>query len=148
VLAAQRDKDGYATVKIRGKRLRVARVVQLAFAGPPEVRHLDGDKSNDRPENLAWGSRVENEQDKRKGKEEKEEDTWERPPLPSLSARTARTGLISLSEAVSLRVVSGSLAAVRKASQREPLFPAHAGFRGAARLYDPAELVKWEQWRR
>jgi hypothetical protein len=79
VLAQQRDKDGYATVKLGRHRVRVAVAVQLAFAGPPEVRHLDDDRSNDRPENLAWGSRVENEQDKRKGKEEKERDIWERP---------------------------------------------------------------------
>ncbi len=65
VLAQQDDKDGYPTVMIRGRRVRVAVVVQLAFAGPPEVRHLDSDRSNSRPGNLAWGSRVENEQDKR-----------------------------------------------------------------------------------
>jgi hypothetical protein len=65
-LAKQLDRDGYATVKLGRKRVRVCVAVQLAFAGPPEVRHLDGDASNDRPENLAWGSRVENEQDKRK----------------------------------------------------------------------------------
>jgi NUMOD4 motif/HNH endonuclease len=67
VLAQQDDKDGYPTVKMtRGQRVRVAVAVQLAFAGPPEVRHLDGDRSNSRPGNLAWGSRVENEQDKRR----------------------------------------------------------------------------------
>jgi hypothetical protein len=65
VLGQQRDRDGYATVKLGGTRVRVAVVVQLAWAGPPEVRHLDDDRSNDRPGNLAWGSRVENEQDKR-----------------------------------------------------------------------------------
>jgi hypothetical protein len=65
VLAQQRDKDGYATVKVGGTRVRVAVLVQLAWAGPPEVRHLDDDRSNDRPGNLVWGSRVENEQDKK-----------------------------------------------------------------------------------
>ena len=82
VLAQQPDKDGYPTVKLGRKRMRVARVVQLAFAGPSEVRHLDGDRSNSKPDNLVWGSRVENEQDKRKGKVEKERDIWERPFPP------------------------------------------------------------------
>ena len=68
VLEPQRDKDGYPTVKLGRKRVRVNVAVQLAFAGPPEVRHLDGDHENNRPGNLAWGSRVENERDKRKGK--------------------------------------------------------------------------------
>lgn len=68
VLAQQLDKDGYPTVKLSRKRLRVARAVQLAFAGPAEVRHKDDDRSNSRPENLVWGSRVENEQDKRKSR--------------------------------------------------------------------------------
>jgi len=74
VLERQRDKDGYATVKLGGTRVRVAVVVQLAWAGPPEVRHLDDDRSNDRPGNLAWGSRVENEQDKRNTRRNKERD--------------------------------------------------------------------------
>lgn len=88
VLAQQPDKDGYPTVKLRGKRVRVARVVQLAFAGPAEVRHLDGDRSNSRPENLAWGSRVENEQDKRKGKEGDRWERWARPfPLETPETR-------------------------------------------------------------
>ena len=66
VLTQQRDKDGYATVKVGGKRRRVAILVQLAFAGPPEVRHMDDDRTNDRPENLRWGSRWENERDKKR----------------------------------------------------------------------------------
>jgi hypothetical protein len=74
VLELQRDRDGYATVKLGRKRVRVAVVVQLAFAGPPEVRHLDDDRSNDRPGNLAWGSRVENEQDKRNKEGDRKRD--------------------------------------------------------------------------
>src|SRR5215469_14491810 len=66
VLAQQPDKDGYPTVMLGRKRMRVARAVQLAFAGPAEVRHRDGDRSNSKPVNLVWGSRVENEEDKRK----------------------------------------------------------------------------------
>lgn len=44
------------------------RVIALAFHGNPEglpcVRHLDGDKQNNRPENLAFGTYQENEKDK------------------------------------------------------------------------------------
>ena len=65
VLARQADKDGYLTVKLGRARVRVNVAVQLAFAGPPEVRHLDADQQNNRPGNLAWGSRADNERDKR-----------------------------------------------------------------------------------
>lgn len=49
-------------------------LVQLAFAGPPEVRHLDGDRTNNRPENLEYGSHWRNEQDKRGLRDGKERD--------------------------------------------------------------------------
>lgn len=68
VLAVQLDKDGYPTVKLGRKRVRVNVAVQLAFAGPPEVRHLDGDRGNCRPGNLEWGSRWRNERDKKEQK--------------------------------------------------------------------------------
>jgi NUMOD4 motif-containing protein/HNH endonuclease len=80
LLEPQRDKDGYLTVKLGRKRVRVNVAVQLAFAGPPEVRHLDGNRENNRPGNLAWGSRTENEQDKRrKGKQVGTETGCSRP---------------------------------------------------------------------
>ena len=72
VLKQRPDKDGYATVMVGGKPRRVAILVQLAFAGPPEVRHLDDDRTNDRPDNLEWGSRWRNERDKKEGKDRKE----------------------------------------------------------------------------
>lgn len=48
----------------------VHRLVCLAFHGAPpheksDVRHLDGNRLNNRPSNLAWGTRSENEADKR-----------------------------------------------------------------------------------
>ena len=88
VLAQRPDKDGYPTVKVGGKWRRVAILVQLAFAGPPHVCHLDDDRENSRPENLAWRSKVENEQMKR-GKERKEEGAGRCDP-PS-SSRTTET---------------------------------------------------------
>lgn len=44
----------------------VHRLVAAAFHGPsdlPIVRHIDGDPSNNRPENLSWGSHRENSRD-------------------------------------------------------------------------------------
>lgn len=88
VLKQQPDKDGYLTVKLRGKRLRVNVAVQLAYAGPPEVRHMDGDRTNNRPENLAWGSRVENEQDKREKETEERIGMGCYRPFPNATSGT------------------------------------------------------------
>jgi hypothetical protein len=55
---------------------------------------------------------------------------------------------VSLSEAVAGGIVSCSLHAVRKASQRDPEFPGGAGVRGLAKLYDAAELAAWDAGRR
>ena len=75
VLKASRDKDGYARVTIRrdGVRLRrrVCRLVATAWHGQPngkQVRHLDGDNTNDHPSNLAWGTAKENSADKKRHK--------------------------------------------------------------------------------
>ena len=66
VLTPWLDDDGYQVVRIGRSNVRVHVAVQLAFAGPPEVAHLDGDQLNCRPGNLVWSSRVENERDKRR----------------------------------------------------------------------------------
>lgn len=66
------DSHGYPRVGLRtddGRALRsVHVVVATAFLGPRpdgcEVRHLDGSPLNNTPENLAWGTRSENERDK------------------------------------------------------------------------------------
>lgn len=65
-------KDGYAKVNLcrggRQKTFLVHRLVLDAFVGPrepgQECRHLDGDPSNNRLTNLAWGTQSENELDK------------------------------------------------------------------------------------
>lgn len=66
-------KDGYLTVRlvIDGKRKRFAvhRLVAAQYLPPRpsdqhEVRHLDGDKTNNRASNLAWGTRKENADDR------------------------------------------------------------------------------------
>lgn len=89
LLTPSPDGDGYLRVRLGRKLVGVHVAVQLAFAGRPEVRHLDGDQLNNRPENLAWGSRVENEQDKRKkGKEIRDGRGWDHP----VSVGTSGTG--------------------------------------------------------
>jgi len=70
-LLAKLDKDGYRThvLYISGKRasIRACRVVCEVFNGAPKpgqvVRHLDGSKTNDSPENLVWGTPKENSAD-------------------------------------------------------------------------------------
>lgn len=51
-------------------KMRVHHAVLLAFIGEPlsdqECRHLNGDRSDNRLENLAWGTRLENVQDRRR----------------------------------------------------------------------------------
>lgn len=61
-------KIGYQQVilhrEAQAKTFRVHRLVCEAFHGPPpeghEVRHLNGDRLDNRRENLAWGTRKEN----------------------------------------------------------------------------------------
>lgn len=89
VLKQRPDKDGYPTVKVGGKWRRVAILVQLAWAGPPHVCHLDDDRENSRPENLAWRSKVENEQMKRKKGKEIRDGMECVPPSPAGTTGTA-----------------------------------------------------------
>lgn len=76
-LSAWEDQDGYSHVTlhlVRGKnpkRFAVHRLVALAFKGPPpsrnhQVRHLDGDRQNNRATNIAWGTPQENSDDTRR----------------------------------------------------------------------------------
>lgn len=72
VLKAQVGRNGYASVCMTSasgviKRVSVHRVVAVSFIGPcpegMEVRHLDGDPLNNRPDNLAYGTVRENRAD-------------------------------------------------------------------------------------
>lgn len=65
--------SGYPSVRLmmggRRKRVTVHSLVAAAFlpprpSGKHEVRHLDGDKHNNRAENLAWGTACENAEDR------------------------------------------------------------------------------------
>ncbi len=64
LLVPWRDKDGYWRVRMGRKIVGVHVAVALAWHGPPEVRHLSGLDCN-KPAELAWGSRWDNEQDKK-----------------------------------------------------------------------------------
>ena len=62
------EKSGYLTVALRRDNRTVTRLVHrlvlFAWTGPPpeghEARHLDGDRTNNEPPNLCWGSRKDN----------------------------------------------------------------------------------------
>lgn len=63
-LYIQRMSHGYLRVNVRGKRITVHSLVALAFYGERpkgyDVRHLNGDRSDNRASNLAYGTRKEN----------------------------------------------------------------------------------------
>ncbi len=73
-MSQKTTKKGYKAVCLRvgqgQKDKRVHRLVLEAFVGPcPEgmqSRHLDGDPANNRLDNLAWGTKAENESDRKK----------------------------------------------------------------------------------
>lgn len=69
------DKDGYLKIKAkRGHRLiktAIHRMVADAWHGPKtdqnlEIRHLDGSRTNNRPDNLVYGTRSENAIDRKR----------------------------------------------------------------------------------
>lgn len=68
VLAQSRTSHGYPCVNLRGggksKTIQVHKAVLRAFVGPrPEgmqARHLDDNQTNNRLDNLAWGTHAEN----------------------------------------------------------------------------------------
>ncbi len=68
IMQGSRHMDGYLQISVHGDDSRrsflVHRLVLLAFVGPPPTgtitRHLDGDPSNNRLENLTYGTQSEN----------------------------------------------------------------------------------------
>jgi hypothetical protein len=78
------DKDGYLRFKYRGRWFYAHVLVCLAFHGKPEVRHLSGNRQVNKPAELAWGSRIENEREKERG-----DGRGSYPPVPSVTAVTS-----------------------------------------------------------
>jgi hypothetical protein len=62
------DRAGYLRVKIDGQPRSLHRLIAEAFHGPcpegQECRHLNGDRADNRPSNLCWGTRSENMRDR------------------------------------------------------------------------------------
>lgn len=144
VLTPVIDKDGYERVKVAGRPFGVHVLVCLAFHGPPEVRHLGSSNRSNKPTELAWGSRRDNEQDKWKQREKERESRRTRPFPRATLPRTP----VRLSQAVDLGILSGTIHAVRKGAQRDSTFPAAVSMDGLAKLYNPADLASWERRRR
>jgi len=75
LISTQRKQCGHVKVNLgAGVHKLVHRLVLLAFVGPPgagrECLHNNGIPSDNRVENLRWGSRVENKNDERKHAQE------------------------------------------------------------------------------
>lgn len=72
--SARIDPNGYPTVNLykkgSGKTFKVHTIVMLAFVGPRpqgmQIRHLDGNPSNNKSSNLAYGTCRENQLDRRR----------------------------------------------------------------------------------
>ena len=65
-----KDRDGYQVVTVGGLRTKLHRLILYVFRGASGKkgmvsRHLDGNPSNNRIDNLAWGTLIENWNDKR-----------------------------------------------------------------------------------
>lgn len=68
ILKTQKDKKGYERLRVTVKRqkmsLKIHREVAKAFIenpdNLPQVNHIDGNKSNNRVDNLEWASNIEN----------------------------------------------------------------------------------------
>lgn len=72
-LVGHKTNKGYRSISLCHSNIKVTksvhRLVCMAFHGMPEkesmqVRHLDGNPENNRPENLCWGTQEENWQDR------------------------------------------------------------------------------------
>lgn len=76
-LAEGHNQDGYQTVQLskgpggggRTQTTPVHKIIAAAFglprpSGSHDLRHLDGNKANNRPDNLAWGTQKQNAEDR------------------------------------------------------------------------------------
>lgn len=77
------DKDGYLRSKHRGRWYYHHVIVCLAWHHGPEVRHLGDGVTDNRPDKVCWGSKRENERDKREKR--RKENIGHRPVPPRTS---------------------------------------------------------------
>ena len=71
VLKPSRNYKGYLYVGVPGSTKRLNRLMALAFHGEPpfgknQAAHWDGDKNNNRADNIYWASAQENTEDQRR----------------------------------------------------------------------------------
>jgi hypothetical protein len=68
ILAASRGSNGYLTVRLQGKTYTVHSLVLTAFKGPKAAGHAschcDGNKENNRKDNLRWDTYAANNRDR------------------------------------------------------------------------------------
>lgn len=77
------DKDGYLRSKYLGRWYYHHIIMALAWHGAPEVRHLGDGVTDNRPDKVCWGSRKDNEWDKREKR--RKENIGHRPVPPRTS---------------------------------------------------------------
>ena len=87
------DADGYLRVEYGRRKFYKHVLVILAWQGEPQVRHLGNSNQDNRPTELAWGSRRENGRDKGKKKERRREGKGEVSP-PSQRLQPVTGGLL------------------------------------------------------
>lgn len=64
ILKPSVNKDGYESVRLKGKKYDVHVLIAITFIGirptKQDIRHLDGNPQNNRVDNLAYGTRKQN----------------------------------------------------------------------------------------
>lgn len=125
VLKPKRGRGGYAIVNLSNSKIStryIHRLVAEAFCpgAGPEIRHLDGDLTNNNSDNLAWGTSKENAADRMRHGRVLIGENNHRAKLTDENVRTIRTlrgrgfSLSAIAKAISVgsstvgRVVSGT----------------------------------------
>ena len=148
-LSPHSDRKGYSVLTLTGRTYLVHRLVCEAFNGPAPfpsalVRHLDDDRTNNHPSNLAWGDMRDNIDDaKRNGRfpERKKKFCRERAralrdagmsyakigQILGVSDNAVRVALVHLNQATTAHVNANSLKKLAHPRGLEPLTSAFGG---------------------